>query len=107
MHLGISHGTHTIGKNERKSPYVTRKTLKFAGGDFFRNYSRTINMEAISIGSPKLTLPTSWISESCMKIKIKITIFTLLCGTSKIFMKALKAFIKPFEAPQRSAEIKI
>ena len=29
-------------------------------------------------------------------------IFTLLCGASKGFMNALKAFIKPFEAPQRS-----
>ena len=29
----------------------------------------------------------------------KIFIFTLLCGASKGFMKALKAFIKPFETP--------
>ena len=28
--------------------------------------------------------------------------FTLLCDVSKGFMKALEAFIKPFEAPQRS-----
>ena len=34
-------------------------------------------------------------------------IFTLLCDASKGFMKALKAFIKPFEAPQRSVKIKI
>ena len=33
-------------------------------------------------------------------------IFTLLCGASKGFMKAFKAF-KPFEAPQRSVKIKI
>ena len=39
--------------------------------------------------------------------KIKsIFIFTLLCGASKVFMKALKAFIKPSEAPERSVEIK-
>ena len=31
----------------------------------------------------------------------EIFIFTLFCGASKGFMKALKAFIKPFEAPQR------
>ena len=40
----------------------------------------------------------------------QIFIFTLLCGASKGFMKALKAlkaFIKPFEAPQRSEKIKI
>ena len=30
----------------------------------------------------------------------QIFIFTLLCGASKGFMKAFKAFIKPFEAPQ-------
>ena len=37
----------------------------------------------------------------------QIFIFTPLCGASKGFMKALKTFIKPFEAPQRSAKIKI
>ena len=31
----------------------------------------------------------------------------LLCGAPKSFMKAFKAFIKPFEATQRSVEIKI
>ena len=36
-----------------------------------------------------------------------IFIFLLPCGASKGFMKALKAFIKPFEAPQRSVKIKI
>ena len=29
-----------------------------------------------------------------------IFIFALLCGASKGFMKALRAFKKPFEAPQ-------
>ena len=46
---------------------------------------------------------------------IEIFIFTLFCGVSKRFMKALKAFIKPFEeafikpfeAPCRSVKIKI
>ena len=38
---------------------------------------------------------------------IKIFIFTLLCGASKAFKKAFKAFTKPFEAPQRSVKIKI
>ena len=36
----------------------------------------------------------------------QIFIFTLLWGASKGFMKALKAFIKPFEATQRSVKIK-
>ena len=37
----------------------------------------------------------------------QIFIFTLLCGASNCFMKAFKAFIKPFEAPQRGLKIKI
>ena len=46
--------------------------------------------------------------ESCIKIKINlIVIFTLLCGASKGFMKALKTFIKRFEAPQGSVKVKI
>ena len=32
--------------------------------------------------------------------------FTLFCGASKGFMKVLKAFIKSFEAPQRSVKMK-
>ena len=36
----------------------------------------------------------------------QIFIFALLCGASKGFMKALKAFIKPFDPPQRSLKIK-
>ena len=56
----------------------------------------------------KIILPTPFISESCIKIKINLNfIFTLLCGASKGFRKAFKAFIKPFEAPERSVQIKI
>ena len=54
----------------------------------------------------KLTLLAPWISESSIKIK-NLFIFTLLLGVSKCFMKALKAFTKPFEAPQRSGKMKI
>ena len=50
----------------------------------------------------KLTLPISIPNEE--KILTYIFIFTLLCSVSKGFMKALKAFIKPFEAPQRSVK---
>ena len=35
----------------------------------------------------------------------QLFIFTLLCGASKGFMKALKAYIKSFEALQRSVKI--
>ena len=41
-----------------------------------------------------------------IKIKLNFYFHTSLCA-SKGFMKALKAFIKPFEAPQRSVKIKI
>ena len=45
-----------------------------------------------------LTLPTLCISESCIEIKITyFFLFTLRCGASKGFMKAFKAFIKPFD----------
>ena len=37
----------------------------------------------------------------------EIFILTLPCGAAKGFTKALKAFIKPFEAPQENLKIKI
>ena len=36
----------------------------------------------------------------------QVFIFALLFGASKGFLKAFKALIKPFEAPQRSVNIK-
>ena len=55
-----------------------------------------------------LTLNVPCISDSCIEIKIKLNFyFTLLCGASKGFTKALKAFIKHFAAPKRSLKIKI
>ena len=33
-----------------------------------------------------------------------ICILALLCGTLKGFVKAVKAFLKPFEAPQRNVK---
>ena len=56
----------------------------------------------------QLTLLAPCVSESYLKIKINLNFyFALLCGASKGFMKASKAFIKPFERPQRSVKIKI
>ena len=52
---------------------------------------------------PFLTLPIPIIPDK----EKKPFIFTLLCGASKGFMKGLKAFMKPFETPQRSVKIKI
>ena len=55
-----------------------------------------------------LTLNDLCISESCIEIKLsEIFIFILFCGASKGFMKAFRAFKNPFEATQRSIEIKI
>ena len=55
------------------------------------------------------TLPVPYISESCIEIKsyIKFLFSHFLVVPQKGFMKAYKAFIKPFEAPQRSAKLKI
>ena len=41
------------------------------------------------------------------KISLKFLFSYFFVGPQKGFMKALKAFIKPFEAPQRSVKIKI
>ena len=55
--------------------------------------------------TPFLILPVPIPDEE--KKLTEIFIFTRLCGASKGFMKVLEAFIKPFEAPQRSVKIKI
>ena len=52
-----------------------------------------------------LTLSVPCISKSCIEIKVKLNFHTF-CGASKDFMKAIKTFIKPFEAPQRSVKTK-
>ena len=52
-----------------------------------------------------LTLPVP-IPDEEKKLKLNFY-FRILCGASKGFTKALKAFIKPFEVPQRSVKIKI
>ena len=58
-------------------------------------------------GLQTLTLNVPCISESCIERKIKLKfLFSHFFVTPQI-AKACKAFIKPFEAPQRSAKIKI
>ena len=52
-----------------------------------------------------LALPVP-IPDEEKKIKLNFY-FRTFGGASKGFMKALKAFIKPFKAPQRSVKIKI
>ena len=52
-----------------------------------------------------LTLPVPIPDEE--KKSSKRFIFKIPCGASKGFINALKNFIKPFEAPQRSVKIKM
>ena len=54
---------------------------------------------------PKLlTLNVPCISESCIEVKIKLSF--LFSHFFVVGQKVLKAFIKPFEAPQRSVKMK-
>ena len=64
--------------------------------------TRDVNVEL-----SRWILPAPCISESCIKKNLKIFIFTFLDGAWKGFMKAFKAFLKPFEVPQSGVEIKI
>ena len=104
--------------------------FKLEGQNIFKE--KYNNIKGIGWIFPKLTLKTL-ILELCLIISLQlppsksqlnfclallvsipdeekklswIFIFTLLCGVSKGFLKAFKAFKKPFEAPQRSAKIK-
>ena len=47
-----------------------------------------------------------WVDEICLKRSLFLD-QTLIKMEPKVFMKALKAFIKPFETPQRGVKIKI
>ena len=49
----------------------------------------------------RLTLSARCIPDSCIKIKL-----TLLSDSLKSFLKAFKAFTKPFEGPKRSLKIR-
>ena len=72
-------------------------------GGLKRFYNQTRHVASRDI--MQLTLPATSILESYIKIRIDLNFtFTLLCGASKGFMKA---FLKHFEAPQRSVKIEI
>ena len=61
-----------------------------------------------TVSSPLLTLLALHISDNCIKKKINLIFYfhtSLWCLNG--FMKAFKAFLKLFEAPQRSVKIKI
>ena len=65
------------------------------------------NSRNISIFFFIWTLTTPCISESCIKVKINLNFYFLTSfWCLKRFYKC-KAFVKPFEAPQRSVKIRI
>ena len=58
--------------------------------------------------APQLTFTVLNISQKFVQIKSYLNfILIILCSTSKGFMKAFTTFIKPFEVPQISMEIKV
>ena len=66
-----------------------------------------IGRSIVYLAQHLLTLPAPCISESFVKMEINlIFFFALVCAVWKGFMKPFNAFIKPFEAPQRSVKIK-
>ena len=71
----------------------------------------TIPLNSARLGSRKkpsvMALTLSVLIPDKERKLTSIFIFTLLCGASEGFMKVLKTFIKPFEAPQRSLKIKV
>ena len=74
----------------------------------FDQFLFTVQIILINIKGLFLTLLAPCISETCIKIKIKVNFYfcSSLCA-SKGFVKASKAFIKPFDAPQTSVKMRI
>ena len=71
-----------------------------------------LQLTQIALNLEPLVLKRSYLNPSRpnpgRREKIKVSFyFHVHFGASKGFMKTLKAFIKPFEAPQRSVDIKI
>ena len=90
--------------------YYKVKSKNFDQFFFFFNIlnEKTLvrNVLILNLGTNRLTLPAPCILEICIKIKLtSVFNFTLLCDVSKGFQKAFKAFMKPFEAPQKSVRI--
>ena len=70
---------------------------------FFSPFFFLISIGAIAVLDLQ---PFPRISESCIEIKINLLLFAYFSVVpQKVFMKALKAFIKPIESPQRSVKI--
>ena len=70
-------------------------------------FDENFNLQVFALnfgGYLQLLMSLSFLKIPFFCFDIRRFLFTLVCGTSKGFMKALEAFIKPFEAPQRSVK---
>ena len=119
----LSHG-NLLSKNF----HVIFHTTKI-GMDIYHRYALTTFESTFSFSKSHLILPAPCISENCIEIKIKLNfyLYTSLWCLERFYedlkiklncyfhtslwsskgLKAFKAFIKPFEAKQRSVKIKI
>ena len=79
----------------------TRKIFTMA--QLRKYYEEIIGM---SLRSIDFTLPVP-VPDEEKKLTLILFISTFLCSASEGFIKPLKTFIKPFEAPIRSMKIKI
>ena len=93
---------HHLAMESSSSNGITIYCLKKEYRMLFEDHFRNLVIYA--------SLRTYWPFPSRSQARKKLTeifIFILLWGTSKGFMQELNAFIKLFEAPQRSLKIKI
>ena len=81
--------------------------LKNTSGSFFWFLNESIGLKRVQVRSfsSVLTFPVP-IPDEVRKLT-QIFIFILPCGAWRGFKKAFKAFVKPFEAPQRTVKIKM
>ena len=97
---GLKKGFFERFRFKRSSPNLSELT-NFGS---LRNHQKIYDFLMISV---EIEVNPSHPVQDEEKKLTQIIIFTLLCGASKGFMKALKAFIKSFKAPERSMKIKI
>ena len=86
-------------------PILSRTERVFFQSMLYTSYDVSVEKLLHSFSSITLILPVPILDAE--RKSTYVFIFILLCGASKGFKKAFKAFIKPFEAPQRSVRIKM
>ena len=99
----------TFTKNDLKKSLLVRKTSsdgmdEIADRVFLVSYDLmgNENWQFLGLSNSLMKFEFYWRRE---KIQLHF-IFTLLGGATEGFMKAFMAFIKPFEAPQKSVKIR-